>query len=72
MSERQVLEKAMQAVHAFHKWDLAIESAVTQWEQGERDTPENEALIKRYSEATKQLSFEAIDMYDQLKFHEAE
>ncbi len=66
MSAEQVLTVAMQAVHAMRKFDLALEAAVDEWEQGRKDTPENSSKIKQYGDEARRLQDEAIDMYDQL------
>ena len=71
MSERRVLEVAMQAVHAVHKHDLALEAAVQEWDQGEVDTPENAEKIKRYGAESRRLCREAINMYDQLQLDDS-
>jgi hypothetical protein len=50
---------------------LALEAAVAEWEDGEVDTPENAARIKLYSEESRRLCREAIDMYDQLQLDDS-
>lgn len=63
----QLLEVAMKAVYAGHKYHLAIDASVEDFEQGQLNTPENNRRVFQYYQQWKQYSREAVALNEMVE-----